>query len=99
MTRRQLTDEQGEFIEPYLPIGEYGPYPAVSGRLSASTEAVISGLGAALGAGVRAFVYGGELLVLVLVLSRLAVRMAGLGRSGRELRRGPGSRGVPDRPS
>lgn len=26
MTRRQLTDEW-EFIEPYLPIGEYGPYP------------------------------------------------------------------------
>ena len=36
---------------------------------------------------------------LVLVLSRLAVRMAGLGRSGRGLRRGPGSRGVPDQPS
>ena len=36
---------------------------------------------------------------LVLVLSRLAVRMAGLGRRGRGLRRGPGSRGVPDRPS
>lgn len=27
VTRRQLTDEQWEFIEPYLPIGEYGPYP------------------------------------------------------------------------
>lgn len=27
VTRRQLTDEQGEFIEPYLPIGEYGPHP------------------------------------------------------------------------
>jgi transposase len=26
-TRRQLTDEQWEFIEPYLPVGEYGPYP------------------------------------------------------------------------
>jgi transposase len=23
----QLTDEEWEFIEPYLPIGEYGPYP------------------------------------------------------------------------
>ncbi len=28
MTRRQLTDEQWQFIEPYIPIGEYGPYPA-----------------------------------------------------------------------
>ncbi|WP_328685854.1 hypothetical protein [Streptomyces sp. NBC_00343] len=27
MTRRQLTDEQWELIEPYLPIGGYGPYP------------------------------------------------------------------------
>ena len=27
MTRRQLTDEQWEFIEPYLPIGEYSPHP------------------------------------------------------------------------
>ncbi|WP_435886608.1 hypothetical protein [Streptomyces hirsutus] len=27
MTRRQLTDEQWKMIEPYLPIGEYGPYP------------------------------------------------------------------------
>jgi transposase len=25
--RVQLTDEEWEFIEPYLPIGEYGPYP------------------------------------------------------------------------
>lgn len=24
----QLTDAEWEFIEPYLPIGEYGPYPA-----------------------------------------------------------------------
>lgn len=38
-------------------------------------------------------------VTVVLVLSRLAVRMAGLGRRGRGLRRGPGSRGVPDRPS
>ncbi|GGK74796.1 hypothetical protein GCM10010094_39700 [Streptomyces flaveus] len=27
MTRVQLTDEEWKFIEPYLPIGEYGPYP------------------------------------------------------------------------
>ncbi|WP_239484488.1 IS5 family transposase [Streptomyces sp. CS081A] len=27
MTRRQLTDAQWKFIEPYLPIGKYGPYP------------------------------------------------------------------------
>src|SRR3954468_2900482 len=27
VTRVQLTDEKWEFIEPYLPIGEYGPYP------------------------------------------------------------------------
>ncbi|MGI5143318.1 MULTISPECIES: hypothetical protein [unclassified Streptomyces] len=27
MTRVQLTDEEWEFIGPYLPIGEYGPYP------------------------------------------------------------------------
>lgn len=27
MTRRQLTDDQWKFIEPYLPIGEFGPYP------------------------------------------------------------------------
>ncbi|MGW3728297.1 IS5 family transposase [Streptomyces sp. NPDC000851] len=27
MTRAQLTDVEWEFIEPYLPIGEYGPYP------------------------------------------------------------------------
>ncbi|GAA3368150.1 hypothetical protein GCM10020367_05330 [Streptomyces sannanensis] len=27
MTRRQLTDEQWKFIEPYLPIGSFGPYP------------------------------------------------------------------------
>jgi len=28
MTRVQLTDEEWAFIEPYLPIGESGPYPA-----------------------------------------------------------------------
>ena len=27
MTSAQLTDVDWEFIEPYLPIGEYGPYP------------------------------------------------------------------------
>jgi transposase len=27
VTRRQLTDEQWKLIEPFLPIGEYGPYP------------------------------------------------------------------------
>lgn len=27
MTQVQLTDEEWEFIEPYLPIGEYRPYP------------------------------------------------------------------------
>ena len=27
VTRGQLTDEQWTLIEPYLPIGEYGPYP------------------------------------------------------------------------
>lgn len=27
MTRVQLTDGEWEFIGPYLPIGEYGPYP------------------------------------------------------------------------
>lgn len=27
VTRRQLTDEQWQLIEPFLPIGEYGPYP------------------------------------------------------------------------
>ncbi|WP_241003021.1 transposase [Streptomyces sp. CB01881] len=38
MTRRQLTDEQWTFIEPYLPIGEYGPYPE---RLRDQFEGVI----------------------------------------------------------
>ncbi|MET7665753.1 transposase, partial [Streptomyces sp. NPDC005463] len=27
MTRKQLTDAQWKFIEPYLPIGRFGPYP------------------------------------------------------------------------
>ena len=34
----QLTDEEWEFIEPYLPIGEYGPYPE---RLRQQFEGVI----------------------------------------------------------
>jgi transposase len=38
VTRRQLTDEQWKFIEPYLPIGEYGPYPE---RLREQFEGVI----------------------------------------------------------
>lgn len=38
MTRRQLTDDQWKLIEPYLPIGEYGPYPA---RLRDQFEGVI----------------------------------------------------------
>ncbi|ROQ82753.1 putative transposase of IS4/5 family DUF4096 [Streptomyces sp. CEV 2-1] len=38
MTRRQLTDQEWEYVEPYLPIGEYGPYPA---RLRQQFEGVI----------------------------------------------------------
>lgn len=38
MTRVQLTDAEWEFIEPYLPIGEYGPYPE---RLRRQFEGVI----------------------------------------------------------
>ena len=38
MTRVQLTDPDWEFIEPYLPIGEYGPYPE---RLRQQFEGVI----------------------------------------------------------
>jgi transposase len=38
MTRVQLTDEEWEFIEPYLPIGAYGPYPE---RLRQQFEGVI----------------------------------------------------------
>ncbi|WP_455357086.1 hypothetical protein [Streptomyces sp. SYSU K217416] len=38
MTRVQLTDPDWEFIEPYLPIGEYGPYPK---RLRQQFEGVI----------------------------------------------------------
>ena len=38
MTRVQLTDKEWEFIEPYLPIGEYGPYPE---RLRQQFEGVI----------------------------------------------------------
>ncbi|MYV74537.1 IS5 family transposase [Streptomyces sp. SID1046] len=38
MTRRQLTHAQWKFIEPYLPIGRYGPYPE---RLREQFEGVI----------------------------------------------------------
>ncbi len=38
VTRVQLTDPDWEFIEPYLPIGEYGPYPK---RLRQQFEGVI----------------------------------------------------------
>ena len=38
MTRVQLTVVEWEFIEPYLPIGEYGPYPE---RLRQQFEGVI----------------------------------------------------------
>ncbi|TLQ43418.1 IS5 family transposase [Streptomyces marianii] len=38
MTRAQLTDVEWELIEPYLPIGEYGPYPE---RLRQQFEGVI----------------------------------------------------------
>jgi transposase len=38
VTRVKLTDEEWEFIGPYLPIGEYGPYPE---RLRQQFEGVI----------------------------------------------------------
>jgi transposase len=38
VTRVQLADPEWEFIEPYLPIGEYGPYPE---RLRQQFEGVI----------------------------------------------------------
>lgn len=38
MTRAQLTDADWKFIGPYLPIGEYGPYPE---RLRQQFEGVI----------------------------------------------------------
>ncbi|MCD9876010.1 transposase [Streptomyces guryensis] len=38
MTRVQLTHGKREFIEPYLPIGEYGLYPE---RLRRQCEGVI----------------------------------------------------------
>ncbi|MFI7042784.1 transposase, partial [Microbispora rosea] len=38
MTRVQLTDEEWEFIKPYLPIGRFGPYPE---RLRQQFEGVI----------------------------------------------------------
>jgi len=38
MTRSQLTDAEWALIEPYLPIGEFGPYP---GRLREQFEGVV----------------------------------------------------------
>ncbi|MWA08145.1 NUDIX domain-containing protein [Streptomyces sp. BA2] len=38
MTRAQLTDDEWEFVGPYLPIGRYGPYPE---RLRQQFEGVI----------------------------------------------------------
>ena len=38
MTRSQVTDEDWALIEPYLPVGEFGPYPA---RLRAQFEGVV----------------------------------------------------------
>ena len=38
MTCAQLTDEEWEFIKPYLPIGRFGPYPE---RLRQQFEGVI----------------------------------------------------------
>ena len=38
MTRMQLTDEEWGFIEPFLPIGRFGPYPE---RLRQQFEGVI----------------------------------------------------------
>ncbi|KPI17092.1 putative transposase IS4/IS5 family [Actinobacteria bacterium OV450] len=38
MTRARLTDEGWEYVEPYLPVGEYGPYPT---RLREQFEGVI----------------------------------------------------------
>jgi transposase len=38
VTRRQLTDDQWALIEPYLPVGRFGPYPE---RLREQFEGVI----------------------------------------------------------
>jgi transposase len=38
MTRAQLTDREWEFIEPFLPIGAFGPYPQ---NLRAQFEGVV----------------------------------------------------------
>jgi transposase len=38
VTRAQLSDEEWKFVEPYLPIGEFGPYPE---RLREQFEGVI----------------------------------------------------------
>ncbi|GLW99592.1 hypothetical protein Misp02_36790 [Microtetraspora sp. NBRC 16547] len=50
MTRVQLTDEEWEFIEPYLPIGGFGPYPERLRRALCCSAAMGSGR---LGTGVR----------------------------------------------
>ncbi len=38
MTRAQLTDEEWAYVQPFLPIGEYGPYPT---RLRQQFEGVL----------------------------------------------------------
>jgi hypothetical protein len=38
VTRAQLTDEEWKFIEPFVPIGRFGPYPE---RLREQFERVI----------------------------------------------------------
>ena len=38
MTRRELSDSEWELVEPFLPIGRYGPYPQ---RLREQFEGVI----------------------------------------------------------
>src|SRR3954462_14743037 len=38
MARTELTDQEWELIEPYLPIGRYGPYPQ---RLREQYEGVL----------------------------------------------------------
>ncbi|WP_078657227.1 hypothetical protein [Kitasatospora aureofaciens] len=60
MTRAQLTDAEWVLIEPYLPIGEYGPYPErlrqhgctsrtrrVDGKLTEQQAALLDALRAA----------------------------------------------------
>ncbi|KPI04664.1 Transposase [Streptomyces sp. OK228] len=38
MTRRELSDREWEFIEPFLPVGRFGPYPQ---RLRDQFEGVV----------------------------------------------------------